>query len=134
MPEAFRSQISLPEGKVLNAADLKQLKKFPFVMVASRQKLRQVADEILKKQGSGQISAVPRKVWRQQKRLSAGGIGATFLPKSYMTLYSGTEGLLCYPLEENLGASWKLVTAYPADEKLSRASKEFLRILKECLE
>ena len=51
-----------------------------------------------------------------------------------MTLYSGTEGLLCYPLEENLGASWKLVTAYPADEKLSRASKEFLRILKECLE
>ena len=134
VPESFRSQISLPEGKVLNAADLKQLKKFPFVMVASRQKLRQVADEILKKAGIRPEVCCTTKSMETAKRLLAGGMGATFLPKSYMTLYSGTEGLLCYPLEENLGASWKLVTAYPADEKLSRASKEFLRILKECLE
>lgn len=134
VPEAFRSQILLPEGKVLNADDLRQLKKLPFVMVASRQKLRQVADEILKKAGIRPDICCTTKSMETAKRLCAAGMGATFLPKSYMTLYSGTEGLVCYPLEEELGASWKLVTAYPADEKLSRASREFLRTLKECLE
>lgn len=82
VPEAFRSQISLPERKVLNAADLKQLKKFPFVMVASRQKLRQVADEILKKAGIRPDICCTTKSMETAKRLSAGGIGATFLPKS----------------------------------------------------
>ncbi len=134
VPEAFRSQISLPEGTVLHADDLRQLKKLPFVMVASRQKLRQVADEILKKAGIRPDICCTTKSMETAKRFCAAGMGATFLPKSYMTLYSGTEGLVCYPLEEKLGASWKLVTAYPADEKLSRASREFLRTLRECLE
>ena len=102
-------------------------------MVASRQKLRQVADEILRKAGIRPDICCTTKSMETAKRLAAGGMGATFLPKSYMTLYSGTEGLSCYPLDEELGASWKLVAAYPADEKISRASREFLRTLKECL-
>ena len=134
VPEVFQSQVSLPEGKPLNAEDVRQLKKTPFVMVASRQKLRQVADEILGKAGIKPQICCTTKSMETAKRLAAGGMGATFLPKSYMTLYSGTEGLKCYPLDEKLGASWKLVAAYPADEKLSRVSREFLRVLKECLE
>ena len=46
VPEIFQSQVSLSEEKSLKAEDIRQLKKIPFVMVASRQKLRQVADEI----------------------------------------------------------------------------------------
>ena len=132
--EIFQSQVSLSEEKSLNAEDIRQLKKIPFVMVASRQKLRQVADEILRKAGIRPDICCTTKSMETAKRLAAGGMGATFLPKSYMTLYSGTEGLSCYPLDKELGASWKLVAAYPADEKLSRASREFLRTLKECLE
>lgn len=130
----FQSQVSLSEEKSLKAEDIRQLKKIPFVMVASRQKLRQVADEILRKAGIRPDICCTTKSMETAKRLAAGGMGATFLPKSYMTLYSGTEGLSCYPLDKELGASWKLVAAYPADEKLSRASREFLRTLKECLE
>lgn len=133
VPESFQSQVSLPQGKPLKAEDVRRLKKIPFVMVASRQKLRLVADEILRKAGIKPDICCTTKSMETAKRLAAGGMGATFLPKSYMTLYSGTEGLNCYPLNEELGASWKLVAAYPADEKLSRASREFLRILKECL-
>ena len=134
VPEIFQSQVSLSEEKSLKAEDIRQLKKIPFVMVASRQKLRQVADEILRKAGIRPDICCTTKSMETAKRLAAGGMGATFLPKSYMTLYSGTEGLSCYPLDKELGASWKLVAAYPADEKLSRASREFLRTLKECLE
>lgn len=134
VPEIFQSQVSLSEEKSLKAEDIRQLKKLPFVMVASRQKLRQVADEILRKAGIRPDICCTTKSMETAKRLAAGGMGATFLPKSYMTLYSGTEGLSCYPLDKELGASWKLVAAYPADEKLSRASREFLRTLKECLE
>ena len=134
VPEIFQSQVSLSEEKPLKVEDIRQLKKIPFVMVASRQKLRQVADEILRKAGIRPDICCTTKSMETAKRLAAGGMGATFLPKSYMTLYSGTEGLSCYPLDEELGASWKLVAAYPADEKISRASREFLRTLKECLE
>ena len=134
VPEIFQSQVSLSEEKPLKVEDIRQLKKIPFVMVASRQKLRQVADEILRKAGIRPDICCTTKSMETAKRLAAGGMGATFLPKSYMTLYSGTEGLSCYPLDKELGASWKLVAAYPADEKLSRASREFLRTLKECLE
>lgn len=134
VPESFQAQVSWPEGKPLNAEDVRQLKNIPFVMVASRQKLRQVADEILGKAGIRPQICWTTKSMETAKRLAAGGMGATFLPKSYMTLYSGTDGLNCYPLDEELGASWKLVAAYPADEKLSRVSREFLRVLRECLE
>ena len=57
-------------------------------------------------------------------------MGATFLPKSYMTLYSGTEGLSCYPLDEELGASWKLVAAYPADEKIFKGFQGIFAYIK----
>ena len=59
---------------------------------------------------------------------------ATFLPGSYLTLYSGMEGLSCYRLDESLLASWQLVAAYPKKERLSRSAREFLRVLKECLD
>ena len=41
VPE-IQSQVSLSEEKPLKVEDIRQLKKIPFVMVASRQKLRQV--------------------------------------------------------------------------------------------
>lgn len=68
------------------------------------QKLRQVADEILRKAGIRPDICCTTKSMETAKRLAAGGMGATFLPKSYMTLYSGTEGLSCYPLDKRTGS------------------------------
>ena len=39
---------------------------------------------------------------RQKLRLVAAGTGVTFLPGSYLNLYSGVEGLVCYPLDRSL--------------------------------
>ena len=75
-------------------------------MVANRQKLRQVADSIL-----AQLSIKPNiryttKNMETAKRLAAAGMGITFLPHSYLNLFSGVENLACYPLDPALQASW----------------------------
>ncbi len=134
MPEAMAAHYRFPDCQSLTAYDLKVLSDAPFIMVASRQKLRQVTDSIL-----GQIGITPKiryttKSMETAKRLTAAGMGITFLPYSYLNLFSGTEGLTCYPVDEKLDASWKLVIAYPENHAPSRCAKEFIRYLKLSLE
>lgn len=58
-------------------------------------------------------------------------MGITFLPHSYLNLFSGVENLACYPLDPALQASWKLVIGYPDSRLLSRCAKEFISFLKQ---
>lgn len=131
MPLALSHKYKFPDYRPLSIYDLKALEKEPFLMVASRQKLRQVADSIL-----SQLSIKPNiryttKNMETAKRLAAAGMGITFLPHSYLNLFSGIETLACYPLDPSLSASWKLVIGYPDGRPLSKCSKEFIRFLKQ---
>lgn len=131
VPSRAKWKPVLPKDRTLLGENIRCLENIPFVMVASRQKLRLVVDQILENAG-----VIPRihcttKSMETAKRLVAAGMGVTFLPRSYLNLYSGTEGLESYPVDESLGASWKLAVAYPAEGKLSRASMEFLRMLEQ---
>ena len=127
MPLALARKYDFPEYRPLSIHDLKALEKEPFLMVASRQKLRQVADSIL-----SQLSIrYTTKNMETAKRLAAAGMGITFLPHSYLNLFSGVENLACYPLDPALQASWKLVIGYPDSRLLSRSSREFIRFLKQ---
>lgn len=112
IPAAKKEEYCLPEEKALTAGELKKLAEAPFIMVANRQKLRLVVDDILSAAGIKPKIRCTTKSMETAKRLVAGGMGVTFLPRSYLTLYSGTEGLASYPLEECLNGSWKLVAAY----------------------
>lgn len=58
----------------------------------------------------------------------------TFLPGSYLTLYSGMEGLSCYRLDERPSGLLAAGGGLPEKERLSRSAREFLRVLKECLD
>ncbi|MBS6646209.1 MAG: LysR family transcriptional regulator [Clostridiaceae bacterium] len=133
IPEGMKDKLGFKEQKPLTIRDLQQLKEVPFIMVASRQKLRQVADRILLKAQITPKIRYTTKSMETAKRLAAAGMGVTFLPGSYLDLFSGMEGIACYCLEESLEASWKLVVAYPKKDKLSKSVREFLRILKEHL-
>ena len=131
MPLSLACKYSFPDYRPLSIYDLKALEKEPFLMVASRQKLRQVADSIL-----SQLSIKPNiryttKNMETAKRLAAAGMGITFLPHSYLNLFSGVENLACYPLDPTLNASWKLVIGYPDGRPLSRCAKEFIGFLKQ---
>ena len=131
IPAAKKEEYCLPEEKALTAGELKKLAEAPFIMVANRQKLRLVVDDILSAAGIKPKTRCTTKSMETAKRLVAGGMGVTFLPRSYLTLYSGTEGLASYPLEECLNGSWKLVAAYLKKGALSKCSREFLRMLKD---
>ena len=131
LPLTLARKYQFPDYRTLSIYDLKALEQEPFLMVASRQKLRQVADSIL-----SQLSIKPNiryttKNMETAKRLAAAGMGITFLPHSYLNLFSGVENLACYPLDPTLNASWKLVIGYPDGRPLSRCAKEFIRFLKQ---
>lgn len=133
VPGGKRNRYHLPKGRPLTAGDLKNIEEAPFIMVANRQKLRLVADKILTAAGIRPNIRCTTKSMETAKRLAAAGMGVTFLPKSYLTLYSGVEGLESYPLEESLNGSWKLVAARLKNEPMPRSSGELLRMLKEGL-
>ena len=133
IPGGMTGRFGFPEGRKLLAEDLQPLRNAPFIMVARGQKLRQVADQILETCGIAPDIRFETKSMETAKRLAAVGLGVTFLPGSYLTLYSGMEGLACFQLDESLGASWQLVAAYPKKSGLSRSAREFLRVLGDCL-
>ena len=124
MPLALSRKYNFPEYRPLSIYDLKALEIEPFLMVANRQKLRQVADSILE-----QLSIKPDIRCTTKSMETA--MGVTFLPHSYLNLFSGVDNLACYPLDPALQASWKLVIGYPDGRLLSRCSKEFIRFLKQ---
>ena len=134
VPESWRYELGLPEpdpGYLIGEKELKALEHKPFVMVAQGQKLRQTADEILDQAGVRPRICCSTKSMETAKRLSAAGMGLTLLPQSYLTLFSDTKGLCCYPLKEELKGSWTIVATYPREEKLPRCCREFLRLLRE---
>lgn len=131
MPLALSRKFDFPDYRPLSIYDLKALEKEPFLMVASRQKLRQVADSILAQLAIKPNIRYTTKNMETAKRLAAAGMGVTFLPHSYLNLFSGVESLACYPLDPALQASWKLVIGYPNGRLLSKCSKEFIRFLKQ---
>ena len=133
IPGGMTGRFGFPEGRKLLAEDLQPLRNAPFIMVARGQKLRQVADQILETCRIAPDIRFETKSMETAKRLAAAGLGVTFLSGSYLTLYSGMEGLACFQLDESLGASWQLVAAYPKKGGLSRSAREFLRVLGDCL-
>lgn len=133
IPKDRKPGLGLPDGKKLTKEDLGGLKDEPFIMVSARQKLRLVADQILKNAQIVPDICCTTKSMETVKRLVAAGAGITFLPGSYLNLYSGVEGLACYPLDRSLEGVWKLAVACPKEGKMSKSSREFLRLLKEIL-
>ena len=131
IPEAMAARYQFPAGRCLKAGELNVLSDAPYLMIASRQKLRQVTDSILEQIGIKPGIRYTTKSMETAKRLAAAGMGITFLPYSYLNLFSGTGGLACYPLDAALNASWTLVIAYPENQALSRCANEFIRHLRQ---
>lgn len=134
IPAGSARTYRFPPGRSLNRYDLKVLSAEPFLMIASGQKLRQVTDSILKQIGIDPPVRCTTKSMETAKRLAAAGMGVTFLPYSYLNLFSGTENLACYPLDSKIQAGWKLVISYPQDYALSFCAREFIRQLKTYLD
>ena len=130
----FNLQLAKKAVTGLSKEDLQLFVREPFILIESHHILRQCTDMIMERAG-----LVPEKIrfttksMETAKRLVSVGLGVTFLPHSYLELYSGAENLTYYPLEKSLEAYWEMIVSYPKQKPLMRASREFIRVLKRTL-
>lgn len=133
IPNDMKNQFDFPSDRPLKAEDLKKLDHAPFIMLSRHQKLRMVVDRILKQAGVRPHVLCKSRNAVTVKRLAGAGMGVTFLPRTHMTFFSQSENLTSYQLDPSLNAGWKLVVSYSRKYRLSRASREFIDMLKESL-
>ena len=102
-----------------------------FVLSYPTQRVRQITDKILDKAGITPDIAFMTSSVETALRVASVGIGVTFMPESYIKLFTcPVEPYYCH-LEDEYNAYWTFVAAYSSLEELSKPAKEFIRILKE---
>ncbi|MCC2165245.1 LysR substrate-binding domain-containing protein [Brotaphodocola catenula] len=134
LPMSWHGRFPFQKNQPLTAVQISLLAQEPFILVESRQKLRLVGDQILNCAGIIPDVRYVSKSMETTKRLVAAGLGATFLPRSYLTLFSGTEGLEYFPIDRSVHALWQLVAAYRKEEELPLSARKFLEISKREME
>lgn len=134
LPMSWHGRFPFEKNQPLTAVQIARLAHEPFILVESRQKLRLVGDQILNKAGIIPDVRYISKSMETTKRLVAAGLGATFLPRSYLTLFSGMDGLECFPIDRSVHALWQLVAAYRKEEEIPLSARKFLEISKREME
>lgn len=140
MPRKWKNQFDLPKKGPLQAEDLLKLSDAPFVLVAKRQPLRDVIQRVFENVHT--LTGIPfnptaccsAKNMETIKRLVLAETGISFLPASYIHLYSESNDLISYPLADHLDGTWTLAIALPRESSMSRSSQEFVKVMKENLE
>lgn len=114
-------------------ADLSQFADRSFILSAPGQRSREIADLILNKSGITPKKCYITKNMETAKRMTAAGLGITFLPGSYLNLFSDTEGLNIYALPDDIRVSWDLILTCSKEIHLPFAAREFIRLTKSLL-
>lgn len=121
------ARLGLTQDRPLKIQDLKVLKDETFLMLTNSQKPRLVTDSILETIGISPVSSMTMRNIETTKRLAAAGMGVTFLPYSYLSLFSGSASLSSFALDQELQAHWKLSVSFCLNSLIPRCSREFIR-------
>ena len=106
----------------------------PFLMVTRGQRIRHVADRVLSQAGISPQIVFTSRNYETLRRLSAEGMGYTFVPSHYAGLLGGEEYQPAYyAIPERYDAFWELSVVTLKDAYLSRAAKAFLKSFKESI-
>ena len=106
----------------------------PFLMVTKGQRIRHVADRVLSQAGFAPQIVFTSRNYETLRRLSAEGMGYTFVPRHYAGLLGGEEYRpACYAIPERYDAFWELSVVTLKDAYLSRAARAFLKSFKESI-
>lgn len=139
IPRRWRERLLLPEDRPLEAQDLLKLSHIPFVLITERQPPRNVIQRIFQNvhiltgAAFNPIACCSAKNMETIKRLVLAETGITFLPESYIHLYSEQTDLISYPLADSLEGKWTIAIALPQETSMSRSSKEFIEVMNENL-
>ena len=106
----------------------------PFLMITKGQRIRHVADRILRQAGVSPQIVFTSRNYETLRRLCAEGMGYTFIPRHYVGLLGGDQYRPArYAIPEKYGAFWELSVVTLKDAYLSKAAKAFLKSFKESI-
>ena len=130
----YQSQAVMCEGADMPQLDPALLSGEPFLMVTRGQRIRHVADRVLRQAGVTPQIVFTSRNYETLRRLCAEGMGYTFVPEHYVGLLGGDEYRpVSYAIPEKYEAFWELSVVTLKDAYLSRAAKAFLASFKESI-
>ena len=109
------------------------LAKQKLVMLSSSQRIRQIADSICLTAGIKPKIQFTTSNFMTALGLTARGLGATFIPKSFARFFAGSYPVAYFRFPAECNAGWTLMVAYPRNTLLPKASMELIRVMRECI-
>ena len=109
------------------------LAKQKLVMLSSSQRIRQIADSISLTAGIKPKIQFTTSNFMTALGLTARGLGATFIPKSFARFFAGSYPVAYFRFPAEWNAGWTLMVAYPRNTLLPKASMELIRVMRECI-
>ncbi len=126
VPKTISDAVPYPKIKI------SELEKEPFILLHPDQRLRQVADKVF------DFANIKPKIMLETRsietalRLSASGMGFSFVPESFIKFSDLTNHPKYYSIEEK-DINWTLVVAYRENVYRTKAVDAFAKIVKEIL-
>ena len=107
------------------------LRDEPFLLVKHGQRIREISDRILSAAGVSPQIILSSRNYEMLRRLAAGGMGYTLVPRQYAGILGGDEYQPQYfMIPEKYRAYWELSVVTLKDAYLSSAAKAFLACFK----
>ena len=107
------------------------LKRQKFNMLSAHQRCRQMADRILTAAG-----VIPRMHFTTSNLMTAlsltqAGLGATFIPVSFLRHFSSAYRLAAFRIPAEWGGNWELAAAYANAATLTPSGMALIRLIKD---
>ncbi|MGN1319075.1 MAG: LysR family transcriptional regulator [Lachnospirales bacterium] len=112
--------------------DISELKDEQFILLHPDQRLRQIADSIFDLANIKPKIMLETRSIETAQRLSASGMGFSFVPESFAK-FSGLTNQPKYYSIKGQDLNWTLVVAYRENAYKSKAVQAFSRVVKEIL-
>lgn len=104
----------------------------PFLLVKHGQRIRQITDRVLAAAGVTPRIVLSSRNYEMLRRLAAGGMGYTLVPRQYAGILGGDEYQPQYfMIPEKYEAYWELSVVTLKDTYLSKAARAFLECFME---
>ncbi|ONI39801.1 LysR family transcriptional regulator [Candidatus Epulonipiscium fishelsonii] len=111
--------------------DIKCCKDQNFILMDKDQRIRQISDNIFAKASFAPNIIFTLKNFETAKRLAAQGLGITFIPQFYVSIYDSTFSPTYVQIEEQYDPYWITCIATVKDRFVSKADKIFISMVKE---
>lgn len=111
--------------------DIKLVDGEPFLLGQPGQRTRLINEIILKKANINPEIVFTSRNLETIKRMASTGAGLAIIPDAYLDYIQASPDLRCYYLEDEYNYQFGVVVAYQKNSYITKATREFLTIVKQ---